>query len=99
MHRSSEVILSGGDPLSLATPKLAELTDALATIAHIRRLRIHTRLPIVLPERVDDEFIGWLRRAAVRAVSSSCMRIIANEIDATVARRMRRASPTPARPC
>ena len=46
-----EVILSGGDPLSLATSKLAELTDALATIPNVRRLRIHTRLPIVLPER------------------------------------------------
>ena len=57
-----EVILSGGDPLSLATPKLAELTDALAGIRHVRRLRIHTRLPIVLPERVDEALAGWLAR-------------------------------------
>ncbi len=56
-----EVILSGGDPLSLATPKLAELTARLADIPHLRRLRIHTRLPVVLPERVDAELIGWLR--------------------------------------
>ncbi|HEX5123573.1 MAG TPA: EF-P beta-lysylation protein EpmB [Rhodanobacteraceae bacterium] len=55
-----EVILSGGDPLSLSTAKLAELTDALATIPHIRRLRIHTRLPVVLPERVDESLLGWL---------------------------------------
>ena len=55
-----EVILSGGDPLSLATPKLAELTDALAGIGHIRRLRIHSRLPVVLPERVDAELLAWL---------------------------------------
>ena len=55
-----EVILSGGDPLSLATPKLAELTDALAQIPHLRRLRIHSRLPVVLPERVDDELVQWL---------------------------------------
>ena len=55
-----EVILSGGDPLSLATSKLAELTDALATIPHISRLRIHTRLPVVLPERVDAELTAWL---------------------------------------
>jgi len=55
-----EVILSGGDPLSLATHKLVELTDALRAIPHIRRLRIHSRLPIVLPERVDDELIAWL---------------------------------------
>lgn len=57
-----EVILSGGDPLSLATPKLAELTDALAAIPHLRRLRLHTRLPVVLPERVDAGLLGWLRR-------------------------------------
>ena len=58
----SEVILSGGDPFSLSTPKLAELTDALAKIPHLRRLRIHTRLPIVLPERVDAELSRWLTR-------------------------------------
>lgn len=56
-----EVILSGGDPLSLATRKLAELTDSLQQIPHIRRLRIHTRLPIALPERVDRELAAWLR--------------------------------------
>jgi L-lysine 2,3-aminomutase len=56
-----EVILSGGDPLSLTTPKLAELSAQLATIPHLRRLRIHTRLPVVLPERVDFEFTDWLR--------------------------------------
>jgi EF-P beta-lysylation protein EpmB len=55
-----EVILSGGDPLSLATTKLAELTDALATLPGIRRFRLHTRLPIVLPERADPELGDWL---------------------------------------
>lgn len=56
-----EVILSGGDPLSLADHKLAELTDALRAIPHLRRLRIHTRLPVVLPERVDSGLLAWLR--------------------------------------
>lgn len=55
-----EVILSGGDPLSLSTPKLAELTDALRALPQITRLRIHTRLPIVLPERIDAEFLDWI---------------------------------------
>ncbi len=55
-----EVILSGGDPLSLATPKLRELTDQLATLPQIRRLRLHSRLPVVLPERVDAALLGWL---------------------------------------
>ena len=56
-----EVLLSGGDPLSLATGKLEELTDGLRALPHIRRLRLHTRLPIVLPERVDAGLLAWLR--------------------------------------
>ncbi len=56
-----EVILSGGDPLSLADHKLAELTDALRDIPHLRRLRIHSRLPVVLPERIDAGLLRWLR--------------------------------------
>jgi L-lysine 2,3-aminomutase len=56
-----EVILSGGDPLSLGTSKLAELTDALAAIPQLKRLRIHSRLPVVLPERVDAPLLAWLR--------------------------------------
>jgi EF-P beta-lysylation protein EpmB len=63
-----EVILSGGDPLSLSTAKLAELTDRLATIAHVKRLRIHTRLPVVLPERVDGVLETWLRRLPMQRV-------------------------------
>jgi EF-P beta-lysylation protein EpmB len=58
--RIEEVILSGGDPLSLSTAKLEELTRPLAGIAHIRRLRLHTRLPIVLPERVDAALVAWI---------------------------------------
>jgi EF-P beta-lysylation protein EpmB len=55
-----EVILSGGDPLSLSTAKLAELTDALRQVPHLKRLRIHSRLPVVLPERVDAALLQWL---------------------------------------
>ena len=57
----SELILSGGDPLSLSTAKLASLTEALRPVAHLRRIRLHTRLPVVLPERIDDDFLGWLK--------------------------------------
>jgi L-lysine 2,3-aminomutase len=55
-----ELLLSGGDPLSLATPKLAELTDAMVGLPGLRRLRLHTRLPVVLPERVDAALLDWL---------------------------------------
>jgi KamA family protein len=46
-----EVILSGGDPLMLVDDSLATLAQAIATSAHVRRLRIHTPLPVVIPER------------------------------------------------
>lgn len=80
----SEVLVSGGDPLSLSTPKLAELGAGLAAIPHVRRLRIHTRLPIVLPERIDDAFLAWfgalpMQRVIVLHTNHP------NEIDAGVA--------------
>lgn len=56
----SEVILSGGDPLALSDARLAELAAQLDTIPHLQRLRIHTRVPVVLPERVDERLTGWL---------------------------------------
>lgn len=55
-----EVILSGGDPLSLTESRLKILTDQLINVPHIKTLRLHTRLPIVLPERVNDELLNWL---------------------------------------
>lgn len=56
----NEVILSGGDPLSLNTRRLTQISDALRNIPHLRRLRIHSRMPIVLPARIDSEFLNWL---------------------------------------
>lgn len=56
-----EVILSGGDPLTLGDAPLAGLAAMLAAVPHVRRLRIHTRLPIVIPQRVTDELVVWLR--------------------------------------
>ncbi len=55
-----EIILSGGDPLSLTDARLAALTRALERAPHLRRLRVHTRLPIVLPSRVDAGLVAWL---------------------------------------
>ena len=40
---------------------MAEIARQLAEIPHLRRLRIHTRLPIVIPQRVNDELLAWLR--------------------------------------
>ncbi|TNJ34903.1 EF-P beta-lysylation protein EpmB [Arenimonas terrae] len=80
----AEVLLSGGDPLSLATPKLAEFTQALAALPHVRRLRLHTRLPVVLPERVDAELLDWLA-ALPQQVVVVVHANHAQEIDAPVA--------------
>ena len=55
-----EVILSGGDPLALGDDRLAELARGVAEIQHVTRLRVHSRLPIVLPERVDEALLDWL---------------------------------------
>ncbi|MCC4596875.1 EF-P beta-lysylation protein EpmB [Xanthomonas campestris pv. phormiicola] len=78
-----EVILSGGDPLSLATSKLVELTEALAAIPQLKRLRIHSRLPVVLPERVDAPLLAWLR-ALPWPVAFVIHANHANEFDASV---------------
>ncbi|HEX5208512.1 MAG TPA: EF-P beta-lysylation protein EpmB [Steroidobacteraceae bacterium] len=56
-----EIILSGGDPLSLSNARLESLTRALTAIPHVRRIRVHTRQPVVLPSRVDEGLLRWLR--------------------------------------
>ncbi|WP_017940651.1 MULTISPECIES: EF-P beta-lysylation protein EpmB [unclassified Thioalkalivibrio] len=63
-----EVILSGGDPLSLSDTRLARLAERLAGIPHLERLRIHTRLPVVLPERVDDRLLAWLGQGRLQHI-------------------------------
>jgi EF-P beta-lysylation protein EpmB len=80
----SEVLLSGGDPLSLSTAKLAEFTSELRTIPHIRRLRLHTRLPVVLPERVDASLLAWLSDLPWPVVIVIHANHV-NELDASVA--------------
>lgn len=59
-HSVHEVILSGGDPLMLRDDRLARLVARIAGIGHVVRLRVHTRLPVMIPARVTDELIAWL---------------------------------------
>ena len=63
-----EVILSGGDPLLLDDDRLGEIVGRIEAIRHVRRLRIHTRLPIVLPERVTDVLVRILRDTRLAGV-------------------------------
>ncbi len=57
-----EVILSGGDPLTMIDANLSELVELLNAIPHLARLRIHTRLPVVIPQRVNQELCEWLEK-------------------------------------
>ena len=67
-RRITEVILSGGDPLVLTDAALGELIQCLDGIDHIRRLRIHTRLPIVLPSRITRDLLDVLASTRLRVV-------------------------------
>jgi EF-P beta-lysylation protein EpmB len=87
-----EVILSGGDPLMLGDRRLHEITDALAPIAHLKRLRIHTRVPITLPERIDAGLSAWLG-GLPWPVAVVVHANHANEFDASVARGLERLRP------
>lgn len=64
----SEVILSGGDPLTLSNRRLEGLLTALAAIPQLRRLRIHTRLPVVVPERVDSGLLQLIDSSRFQVV-------------------------------
>ena len=63
-----EVILSGGDPLTLSDRRLAEFVRMAEAIPHVERLRLHTRLPVVLPERVTAELCACLSGTRLKTV-------------------------------
>ena len=84
-----EVILSGGDPLTLTDERFKVLIERLDQIDHLTRLRIHSRLPIVLPDRVNSELLDQLRNTRLQPV----MVVHANhphEIEADCAEALRR---------
>ena len=54
-----EIIFSGGDPLMAKDTHLAWLAEQISAIKHIKRIRIHTRLPVVIPQRINSEFLEW----------------------------------------
>ncbi|MGO8744600.1 MAG: EF-P beta-lysylation protein EpmB [Thermoguttaceae bacterium] len=64
-----EVILSGGDPLTIEDEELRQLIIQISQIPHIQRLRIHTRLPIVLPQRVTDSLLAGLRQTRLTPIA------------------------------
>jgi len=83
-----EIILSGGDPLMLSNDRLAPLIGALSGIGHIRRVRIHTRIPVVMPARIDTELLALIDACPLPVtVVIHCNH--AQEIDAGVAAAIR----------
>ncbi len=64
----NEVILSGGDPLAINDRQLQWLSQEIETISHIRRLRIHTRLPVVIPARIDASLTDWISHLKLQTV-------------------------------
>lgn len=84
-----EVIYSGGDPLLLKDSQLQEVTEKISAIPHVKRLRIHSRIPIVLPERITDEFLQCLTTTRLQpVVVVHCNH--ANEIDNAVRNAMQK---------
>jgi EF-P beta-lysylation protein EpmB len=63
-----EIILSGGDPLSLSNQKLAALLEQLKVIPHVKRIRFHTRFIMGIPERIDHEFVELLRHSGKQII-------------------------------
>ncbi|MFP3977753.1 EF-P beta-lysylation protein EpmB [Marinobacter sp. KMM 10035] len=64
----NEVIFSGGDPLAVNDQLLSQWASAISSIPHIRRIRIHTRLPVVIPQRVCDALLKWISNTPVQVV-------------------------------
>ncbi len=84
-----EAILSGGDPLAASDRQLAWLVERLEGIPHLRRLRLHTRLPVVIPDRIDGALLDWLGGTRLQKVMVLHINH-AREIDAAVVEACRR---------
>lgn len=89
----NEVILSGGDPLVLNDSRLAWITTNLERIPHVSILRIHTRLPIVIPQRICDDLLHWINESRLNVVVVIHANH-ANELDDQVAEAMDRLRST-----
>lgn len=78
----NEVILSGGDPLMLDDQPLGRILEAISTVPHIQWIRIHSRLPIVLPERITEQLLETLNSHKPVTLVVHCNH--PNELDAQV---------------
>ena len=82
-HSIHEIILSGGDPLTFSDKRLKEIILALSNIEHIKRIRFHTRIPVVLPDRINNYLLEGIcntNKSIVFVIHSNH----ANELDDNV---------------
>ncbi len=85
----NEVILSGGDPLMAKDHELSWLIDKISSISHIKRLRIHSRLPVVIPDRITDELVDTLEQTRLQVILVTHINH-ANEINLELKQQMAR---------
>ncbi|MGF1787910.1 EF-P beta-lysylation protein EpmB [Photobacterium swingsii] len=85
----NEVILSGGDPLMAKDHELAWLIERIETIPHIKRLRIHTRLPVVIPSRITNELCQLLDNTRLQCIVVTHINH-ANEINSALSTAMKK---------
>jgi len=64
----TEVIFSGGDPLLVKDQYLSSLVKKLEVIPHLKRLRLHTRFPVLIPERINETFLNWFSGSRLQSV-------------------------------
>ena len=89
----NEVILSGGDPLTISDEKLESIFERIADIDHVQRIRIHTRLPIVIPQRVTDALLETIWKFRKSGRGRQVVVVVhsnhANELDNAVCNSLR----------
>ncbi|WP_217518518.1 EF-P beta-lysylation protein EpmB [Vibrio metschnikovii] len=85
----NEVILSGGDPLMAKDHELSWLVEQIAAIPHIKRLRIHSRLPVVIPARITDELVSLCAETRLQVILVTHINH-ANEINAELSQQLAR---------
>ncbi len=92
----NEVIFSGGDPLATSDKRLSRMIQDLAQIPHLTRVRVHSRLPVVIPQRITDALISALtgtRLQSLMVLHANHANECDGAVDAAVAR-LKRAGVT-----
>jgi len=67
-HSITEVILSGGDPLMLTDKTLGRIVSKIEALEHVKTLRIHTRMPMVIPQRINHQLLDWVKGTRLQIV-------------------------------